>query len=733
MDSTDLSVLRHFRDGPALARDLLDAIPRTTAYRRMAALADAGLLEKDGPRYALTPAGEARLDQEQPGAPGNALEEAERHLPHLGLMPHPLFRAVLFLIACAISARSHRLLDQHHAGFVLFGPRLTWKTWLGRVACYLAGEDPNRNVIYAPSETGRSIHARRNAAGETVSARAAFQSRIAVLDEFGRAAPPVRRLAQIHLFGQLQYPYENELLDAPAVPVLALNPIEGKSTLEGKLGLDEAMLRRVVPVSVDGAAIPAHLLTEGDVVLEQIAALGPATFVEPKSGWIPRDEVRTALQATLDTPERLAGIDIVMVAQLAAGATAWLSEEQAIDATLTAYLTVVTPLGWTQPDWPLRLRDALTPSDPRVTSNQEPSPAPVPVTQASGAYDYRARVALLLGTCNELEINPEDAKERLQLVGALHAQGLTAHEVKALSEALQDERLAPVDLLRDYVNDRRAERSLESDLKRLKTRRSDLEAALDNTQTRLEQAHAQLREVEIPPQSLHSLQNFSSQVQALGLDLQTLGPLVQITRDVACLTGSSADRSAGLASDLLAAIQQEVSEADSTVTPQQVLLQLASLGRSSLAPSREAARLTGTVEGLRKRSGDLERRRDDASNAVARSERRLKACHQALAQEEERLHNARRATAFAHQQLAQGREALNAQENAHAFVADVTAFLTSELQPCDAVWAWLDQLRFGAQAGRLTRSQAHSLIKRIQTRLREQLSPPPEGNSSSPT
>ncbi len=733
MDSTDVIILRHFRDGPALARDLLDAVPRTTVYRRLAALADEGLIEKDGSRYALTPAGEARLDQEQPGAPGDALEEAERHLPHLGLMPHALYRAVLLLVACAVSARSHRLLGQHHAGFVLFGPRLTWKTWFGRAACLLAGVDPDRNVIYAPAESGRSIHARRNAAGETVTTRDAFQSRVAVLDEYGRAAPQVRRLAQVHLFGQLSYPFENEQLDAPAVPVLCLNPIEGKSTLEGKLGLDEAMLRRVVPVSVDGAAIPAHLLTEGDVVLEQIASLGPATFAEPESGWIPRNEVRIALQATLDTPERVAGIDLVMVAQLAAGATGWLSKELAIEAVLTAYLTTVTPLGWTQPDWPLRLRDALQHSDRRATSDPEPVPAPAPVIQASGAYDYRARVAVLLETCNELEISPKNAKERLELVGALHALGLTAQEVNSLSEALRHEGRAPADFLRDYVNDRRAERSLESDLNRLRAQRTDLEAALDNTQARLEQALAQLREVEIPPQILHPLQDLSSQLQALGLNIQALRPLIQITRDVACLTGSSADRAAALASDLFAAIQQEVSEADSGVTPQQVLLQLASLGRSSLAPSREAERLTGSVEVLRKRSEALERRRDDASKAVARSERRFKACGQALAQEEERLHNARRATAFAHHQLAQGREALNVQENAQAFVADITAFLTSELQPSDAVWAWLDQLRFGAQAGRLTRPQAHSLIKRIQTRLRELLTQPPNGNSSSPT
>ena len=50
-----------------------------------------------------------------------------------------MHRAILTLVVAAIIARTHRLSGFHHATFVLLGPKLTWKTWILRMACLIAG------------------------------------------------------------------------------------------------------------------------------------------------------------------------------------------------------------------------------------------------------------------------------------------------------------------------------------------------------------------------------------------------------------------------------------------------------------------------------------------------------------------------------------------------------------------------------------------------------------------
>lgn len=724
MDSRDLEILRHFTEDLLPARGLLGSLPRSTLYRRLGALCEDGWLNADRHRYALTPRGIAFLAAEEAGRSGDPLKEAEDHLPHLRLMPHPLYRAVLFLIACAISARTHRLLDQHHAGFVIFGRRLKWKTWLGRVACYLAGENPDQNVIYAPAESGRSIHARRNAAGETVTTRDAFQSSVVVLDEFSRADPQVRRLAQLHLSGQTSYPFENEVLEAPAVPILALNPFEGQQSLEGKLGLDEAMLRRVVPVCVDAMEIPADLLTEGDVVLDKVSKLGPVEFREPEVGWIPRAEVRSALQACLASPEHLANVDLVMVAQLAAGATAWLSRASALRATLTAYLTVVSELGWTHADWPLRLRDLTDggpPASPELqaTSQAEPEPAVQPPSaRSSGTYDLQARVGLLLQTCNDLGVSPEEAKERLELAHALHDVGLTAEDIRGLGAALGKTPGRPLEILRSYAATQAQLRSQEAELDALVAERHEVGRDLAASREELAAVRNELVALPTSPTELGRLRALVALLSSAGLETQVLDQLLGSARDLSTTAGTSLPVAIADLGTLVAALRQEVEAAPGDESVAEAIARLAALSVANRAPSKEAEHLKASLVVLHQDHEGLKREVEAAAAALRRSESRLHSCRRALAAEEARLNEARKAVAWAHHEQARAREALEAQRQRQAFVHEVSAYLASELAPTDAVWAWLDQLRYGAQAQRLTQSQRRALVERIQSRLR---------------
>ena len=66
--------------------------------------------------------------------------------------------------------------------------------------------------------------------------------------------------------------------------------------------------------------------------------------------------------------------------------------------------------------------------------------------------------------------------------------------------------------------------------------------------------------------------------------------------------------------------------------------------------------------------------------------------------------------------------------NEQAFVREVTRFLTSELRPSDALWTWLDQVRYGCPARRLSRPQAEALVKRIRKRLLGLIKEPASGS-----
>ncbi|MFC1706808.1 hypothetical protein ACFL59_08310 [Planctomycetota bacterium] len=421
MDAREIQILRHFEAGLERVKPLLRRYPRSSVYRLLGKLVDQGLLRREGRRYSLMPAGRDALDSLGTGNVQSGWTlTLEAQLPHLRHTPTPLHRAVLELVACAIVARRHRLRTSHHPAFLLFAPKLRWKTWLAKAGGHMAGGDPTYDVIYLGSESGRSMLSRKGARGQRVTVRSALGKSVVGLDEYLRAKPDVRRLVQVYLFGELSVPDENETLTIEAVPIVTLNPREDAADLDQRLGLDEAMLRRSVPVDLTAIDIPPALLTEGEILLERMKALGAADFPPPQHpDREPRAEVKKLLLATLDCPERLAGIDVTMLAMLATAATAWLEPEQALSLVVSNYLTIVRQLGWTKPGW----KDTLASANAKPATVE--SPPAVPDVDPN-PLDYDAKIHALADMCSRLDLSPTDAVEELQHLVELRRLGFTA-------------------------------------------------------------------------------------------------------------------------------------------------------------------------------------------------------------------------------------------------------------------------------------------------------------------
>ena len=133
MDAREIEILEYFEPGPAAVKPLCDRLPKSSVYRLLTGLVDHGYVRKNGKRYELLDRGRETLNAHRSDtAPASAESLLERAIPHLRFMPTLVHRAVGVLIVCAIVARRHRLRTNHHPSFVIFGPRLKWKTWTAK-------------------------------------------------------------------------------------------------------------------------------------------------------------------------------------------------------------------------------------------------------------------------------------------------------------------------------------------------------------------------------------------------------------------------------------------------------------------------------------------------------------------------------------------------------------------------------------------------------------------------
>jgi hypothetical protein len=373
MTTTDWAILEFLSAHPQPIRDVLAEYPKATVYARLRSLKAKGFVAKRGTRYLLTAAGLQAKAQHQGAL---VLEGLSDIYPPLRQTPSPQHRAVIELAIGALVVR--RLTDQeeHHPGFLLVGPPMTWKTAGGHFLCLTAGADPATCIVSLAAESGRSLWVRRGAAGDLRSQRALLSAPVIVLDEYGLADRAVRQAVVPFRSGRRRLPVENEVLPITPVPIITMNPRSG-DTLTRRTGFSPGQLRRLVPCDMGALALP-DLALEGGRAIEAARQAGLLALRAPRGSC---GEFRSAVVHLLRhmlVPEAVGLVDVELLLGLGRGLSGWLTPLMAMRQTLYDFLLVVETVGWVRPGWLERLRafPDLAAEGGRPRSTGAPSPTP---------------------------------------------------------------------------------------------------------------------------------------------------------------------------------------------------------------------------------------------------------------------------------------------------------------------------------------------------------------------
>jgi hypothetical protein len=381
--ATDWALLEFLAAHPQPIRDLLGAHPKATVYARLRALQAKGLVAKRGSQYLLTTAG---LQAKSQHASVPALDGLDSVYAPLRKVPSPQHRALIELAIGALVLRQLTDQEEHHAGFLLVGPPMTWKTEGGRFVCHLAGADPAACVVDLASESGRSLWVRRGAAGDIRSQRALLSAPVIVLDEYGLADRAVRQAVVPFLSGRRRLPVENEILPITPVPIITMNPGLG-NTLTTRTGFSLAQLRRLVPCDLGAMSLP-DLALEGGQAIDAVRQAGVLTLRAPKRSC---EEFRGAVVRLLRhvlVPEAVGLVDVELLLGLGRGLTGWLTPVVAMRQVLYDFLLVVETVRWVRSEWLEAARafldngqdEALSPHGTRGSVAQTAASAPPPHT-----------------------------------------------------------------------------------------------------------------------------------------------------------------------------------------------------------------------------------------------------------------------------------------------------------------------------------------------------------------
>ena len=362
MTATDWAVLDFLTITPQPIRALLARYPKGTVYRRLTALVARGAVAKRGTAYLLTAAG-LQLKAEHAGAA--LMHGLNVVYAPLRQAPSPQHRALLELALAALVRRKHGDQEEHHAGFLLLGPPLTWKSSAGRFLCLAAGADPARCVVDLAAEAGKSLWIRRSGDGSVHSQRSLLAGPVIVLDEYQQADPAVRRAIAPLLSGRYQIPIENDLITLTAVPIITMNPRAGES-LAARTAMNRAQLRRLIPCDLAAVALP-DLALSGERPIEAARRAGPLPVRAPRGSC---EDFRAAVVELLRdvlTPDGLGLVDVELLLGLGTGLTAWLPDAVAMRQALYDFLLIVETVGWVRPGWLERLHTFPARSDQRPT------------------------------------------------------------------------------------------------------------------------------------------------------------------------------------------------------------------------------------------------------------------------------------------------------------------------------------------------------------------------------
>src|SRR5712692_7165465 len=366
LTATDWAILEFLSREPSPVGPLVASHPKATIYKRLVALRDQGLVAKRGRGYLLTSAGEqVKGEREAEGLVGGLTSV----YPALSEVPTPHHRAVLELAFAAIVYRQHADQDEHHAGFLLLGPTMAWKTSAGYFLCHALGVDPAVHVVDLGAESGKSVWIRRGPAGEIVAQRALLDAPVVVFDEYQSADREVRRAVAPFLSGRRRVAVENTILTIAPVPLVIMNPVAGES-LAARTGFSVPQLRRLIPCDLSAVDLP-DLALEGGRGVDAARRAGPLTRPAPRGSYEGfRVGVVKLLRHAL-VPEALGMVDVELLLGLGHGLTAWLPVTAAMRLALYDVLLVLETVGWVQPGW-VELVRAFTP----VREEHEPTGRP---------------------------------------------------------------------------------------------------------------------------------------------------------------------------------------------------------------------------------------------------------------------------------------------------------------------------------------------------------------------
>ncbi len=344
--TTERAILAFLSAHPQLIRTLVDRYPKATIYARLRSLQAGGLVAKRGRQYLLTTAG---LQAKAAHEGGHAFDGLVEAYPPLREVPSAQHRALVDLALGALVLRQLTDQEEHHAGFLLVGPSLTWKSSAGRFLCLAAGADPATCLVDLAAEAGRSLWIRRDATGDIRSQRALLSASVVVLDEYGLADRAVRQAVLPLISGRCRVPLENDVLPITPVPIITMNPRPGQS-LTARTGFSLPQLRRLVPCDLGAVPLPDLALT-GQRALDAARAAGPLTLRAPTGSCEAFREAVVRLLRQALVPDAGGIVDVELLLGLGRGLTGWLTPPIALRQVLYDFLLVVETVSWVKPGW----------------------------------------------------------------------------------------------------------------------------------------------------------------------------------------------------------------------------------------------------------------------------------------------------------------------------------------------------------------------------------------------
>jgi len=371
-EETQLSILEHCRDEFKPISPLIGEIaPKSTLYRAKDELVKAGLLDSDGKdRYRTSQQGVLKLVAMTEEIPTGLTS----HYPPISHVPTRQHQALIELTLAAVIARKFSPRSDRHPTIIIAGPTLSWKTSLGIFLCHMLSLDPSSQVVNLAAESGRSLWLRKTSSGAIAYRRELLDTPFVVFDEYQSADSESKKLLRIWTDGRKNVAVENEKVTIQAVPVITLNPAKGES-LEERLGVSRAQLRRSITCDLTGINLPNDLAVKGEDILAAAKSHEPLNLIKPQHDLTKyRSKTYELFLATLNAQGQEL-VDLEMLTMLSTAMTAYFDPVEATRLVFFDALLLFETLGWTKEGWMMHIKNFPTKTHPAVTGGSANSNA----------------------------------------------------------------------------------------------------------------------------------------------------------------------------------------------------------------------------------------------------------------------------------------------------------------------------------------------------------------------